>query len=86
MHVSQPIIPPAVAVGEALVVEAHQVQDGGVEVVDVDRVACHADAVFVGFAVGDAGSDAGASEQYRIRQTVDGLGGDGSALPRPVMT
>ena len=35
MHIRQPPVTAAVAVGELFVVEAHLVQDGGVEVVKV---------------------------------------------------
>ena len=48
----------AVAVGEAFVVEAEQVQHGGVEVVDVDGVVLGAEAEVVGGSVGDAAFDA----------------------------
>ena len=37
MHVGQAVVAAGVAIGEAFVVEAHQVQDCGVEVVDVDE-------------------------------------------------
>ena len=38
VHVGQPVVAAAVAVGQPLVVDAQQVQDGGVQVVDVDLV------------------------------------------------
>ena len=37
-HVGEAVVAPLVLVGEALVIDAQQVQDGGVEVVDVDAV------------------------------------------------
>ena len=46
-------------------VEAHQVEDGGLEVVDVDLVLGDVEAEVVGFAVGDAGLDAAAGEEER---------------------
>ena len=52
----------AVAEGELLVVEAEQVQDGGVEVVHVDLVLRGLVAEFVGRAMGEAGFHAGAGE------------------------
>ena len=50
------------AVGEPLVVEAEEVQDGGVQVVDVDAVFGGGDAVVVGGAVDEAALDAAAGE------------------------
>ena len=44
----------AEAIGQPLVVDAEQVQDGGVQVVDVDRVRGDVVAEVVGRAVGDA--------------------------------
>ena len=38
MHVGQPEIPAGVAVRQSLVVEAHQVQDGRVQVVDMHGI------------------------------------------------
>lgn len=60
--VGEPVIASVVAVGEFFVVEAHEVEDGGVEVVDVDFVVGDADAVVVRGAVDDAGFDAAAGE------------------------
>ena len=37
-HVGQPEVAAAVAIGQFGVVDAEQVQDGGVQVVDVDRL------------------------------------------------
>ena len=50
--VGEPVITPLVLVGQAFVVDAQQVEDGGVEVVDVDAVAGDAVAERVGRAVG----------------------------------
>ena len=36
--IGEPVIPARVAVSKALMIEAHQVQDGRVEVVDMHRV------------------------------------------------
>lgn len=44
--------------GQALVIDAEEVQDGGVEIVGVDAVATGHDAVFVGFAEDMAAFDA----------------------------
>ena len=38
-HICQPIVAAAVAISQALVIEAHQVQDRGMEVMDVHWVA-----------------------------------------------
>ena len=46
------------AVGEAFVVEAQQVEHGGVEVVDVDNILHGAKAEFIGGTVGVAASSA----------------------------
>ena len=51
MHIGQAEIAAGVAVGELLVIEAQQVQDRGVQVVDVDRVFDGLEAEFVGRAV-----------------------------------
>ena len=57
-HIGQSVIPPGMAVGEFLVVQAHQVQDGGVEVVNVNRLLRGLDdAVLIRCAVGDAAFD-----------------------------
>ena len=50
--VGQTEVPARVAVGEAFVVEAEEVEDGGVQVVDVDFVLDGAEAEVVGRAVG----------------------------------
>src|SRR3954469_23036763 len=54
VHVGQAEVAAGVAVGELLVVEAHQVQDRRVQVVDVDRVLLRLEAELVGRAVGRA--------------------------------
>ena len=55
VHVSQPEVAAAVAVGEAFVVQAHQVQNRGVQVMDVDALLDGAVAELVGGAVDVAG-------------------------------
>ena len=47
-HIGQPEIAAGVAVGELGVVEAQEMEDRGVEVVDVNRVLDHAGAELVG--------------------------------------
>ena len=62
VDVCEAVVAAGVVEGEAFVIEAHEVEDGGVEVVDVDAVGGDADPVVVGLAVGDAGFDACACE------------------------
>ena len=62
MNVGQSIVAAGMSVGKSFVVEAHQVEDRGVEVVDVDRGFSHVDAVLVRFAVGDAGLHSGTGQ------------------------
>ena len=52
MHVGQPEVAAGVVEGELLVVEAEQVQDRRLEVVDVDGVLGDVEAQVVGRAVG----------------------------------
>src|SRR6185312_17479357 len=56
-HIREPIIPALVLVGQPLVVDAEEMEDRGVEVVDVDAVGGDAVAERVGGAVGDARLD-----------------------------
>ena len=60
IEVSQPHVSAPEAVGELFVVEAEEVQHGGVPVVDVDFAGDGFVAVLVGFAVGEAAFDAAA--------------------------
>ena len=53
MHVGQAVVAALEAVGQLRVVEAEQVQDRGLQVVDVDLVLGDAEAEFVGLAVRD---------------------------------
>ncbi len=62
--IGQAVVAAAVAVGQLFVVDAHQVQDGGVEIVDVDFVFHGVPAEFVGRAVGHAAFDAAAGEPH----------------------
>src|SRR5262249_50964623 len=66
MHVRQPIIPPLEPERQFLVVEAEQVQDRRLQVVNVDLVAGHGEAQLVALAVGVAAFDAGARQEERI--------------------
>ena len=53
-YIGEAIIAAAVAVGQLLVIETHHVQDGGVEVMHMDRILGHAHAILVGLAIHDA--------------------------------
>src|SRR3954451_1145022 len=61
--VRQTVVPALEAVGQAFVVEAEQVEDGRLEVVDVDGVVADLVAEVVGAAVGGAGADAAAGHE-----------------------
>ena len=60
--VGQAVVAAGVAVGETLVVEAEEVQDRRVEVVDVDFVLDGSEAELVGGSVGRASLHAGSGE------------------------
>lgn len=60
MHICQPPLNTVVVEAEAFVVEAKEVQDGGVEVVDGGEVFYRFIAEVVGGAVGEGGLHAGA--------------------------
>ena len=65
MHVGQAEVAAGVAVGQAFVVEAQQVQQRGVQVVDADAVLDGAETEFVSRAVGQAPFDATAGQPVR---------------------
>ena len=60
MHIGEAEVAALVTVGELFVVEAHEAEDGGVEVVDVHGVLGHVVTEVVGGAVGEAGLDTAA--------------------------
>src|SRR5687768_13336421 len=66
MDVRQAEVAALEAVGEALVVEAEEVEDGGLEVVDVVLVLDHAEAQLVGLADDLAGLYAAAGEPHGV--------------------
>lgn len=57
MDVGQPEATPLVFVRQSLVIDSHQVQNRGIEVVDVDAIFDHIVAEFVGRSVADAWLD-----------------------------
>ena len=65
MHIRQSEVTALKAIGELLVVEAEEVQDGGLEVVDVDFVLYDRETEFIGLAVTAATLDAAAREENR---------------------
>ena len=67
MHVGQPKIAAGVAVRQLGVVDAHQVQNRGVVIVYVARVADDIHAVLIGLPISHAALDAGARQQARER-------------------
>ena len=64
MHVRQSVIAALEAVGELRVIEAQEVQDGRLQVVDVDFVLGDEVAEFVRRAVGHAGLHAAAGHEH----------------------
>src|SRR5690242_20091502 len=65
LHAHEPLIEPAVEVRELVRVDAKLLQDGGVEVVDVEFVDDGGGAEFVGFADAGAALDAAAGHPHR---------------------
>ena len=65
MDVGQAEVAPGVPIRESGVVESHEMQDRGVQVVDVDGVLGDLIAVLVGTAVARAAPDAAAREEAR---------------------
>ena len=60
--VRQAKVATAVSIRELFVIESEEVQDGGMEVVDVDLIFSDLIAVFVCRAIGHASADSGASQ------------------------
>ena len=57
MHVGQPEVAALIAVSQPLVIEAQQVQDCRVQVVDMNRIARDLETDLIRFADRDAGTD-----------------------------
>src|SRR5262245_26377185 len=80
MHVGQPEVSPLEAVRQPGVIDSQAVQDGGLEVVDVDGVFHDVVAELVGLAVGDPSLDAAAGhpdgETTRVVVAAETLLGD----------
>src|SRR6185437_15824099 len=83
-NIGEPIIATAVTVGQFLVVDAHQVKDRGVQVMDVDLVLNGVPAEFIGGAMHDAAFHTAAREPHgeperMMLATVRSLGRRGAA-------
>ena len=63
-YVSEAEVAALAAEGEPFVVDAHEVEDGGMEVVDVDLVLDGCETEFIRGAVGGAAFDSAASEPH----------------------
>ena len=70
MHIGQAEVSAAVAIGQAFVIETQQVQDRGVQVVDVDGVLGGHVAELIGVAVGETTFHAAAGEPHREASAV----------------
>src|SRR5688572_19820592 len=64
--VGEPEIATLVAVGQLLVVEAHQVEDRCLDIVDAHRLAGRAETELVGAANGHSGTNASARHEHRV--------------------
>src|SRR5438067_204899 len=65
MHIGQTIIASLEAERQSFVVDAKAMQNRGIEIVNVNRIANDVVAVVVGFAQDDAGLDAAACQPHR---------------------
>jgi len=89
VDIGEAVVSAAEAEGEFFVVDAHEVEDGGVEVVDVDTVFDGAATEFIFGAVGEAGFDSatghpGGEAVVIVVTALGSFGGWGtSELPSP---
>src|SRR5262245_1049045 len=65
VHVGEPEVAARVAVGQLLVIEPHEMQDRGVEVVDVDFLFAHGRPNFIGRAISESALDPAAGQPGR---------------------
>src|SRR5882724_2574037 len=65
MHIRQPEITALEAIGKSFVIEPQQMQNGRLEIVNVDLVAHDGEAEFVGFAVSDSVFDSASRQEKR---------------------
>ena len=66
MHVGQPVVSALEAVGQLFMIEAEQVHDGCLQVVDMNPVFDNTETEFVGLAVIEAGFGTTTSEPHRV--------------------
>src|SRR5882672_7886842 len=69
-HVRQAVVAATVAIGELLVVEAEQMQEGGMKIVDADFIHCGLVADLIAGAVMSARLDPSTREPNRVRVRV----------------
>src|SRR6185295_5335208 len=69
-YIRQAVIAPAKAIRQSRVIDAEQMQDRGVEIVDVDFVFRNGRSDFVGVAIGQSAFDARASQPRRETRAV----------------
>lgn len=65
MNVGEPVVAALVAIGELFVVDAHQVHDGGIQVMHMHRILGDVVAKIVGFSVANSTLNTPASHPYR---------------------
>ena len=70
MHISQPKVSALEAVCPSRVIDAEAMQQRGIQVVDVNRIASDVEAVVVRFCIGDSGTNASSGEPHREAATV----------------
>ena len=63
-YISQPVVAARVAVGELFVIDAKQVQDRGLKIVDMDRILGYVEAKIVGSPMNMTMFDATAGQPY----------------------
>ena len=63
VYIGEPLVAAAVAEGEAFVVEAHLMEKGGVNVMNVRGIARDGIAELIGFAMGDAAFESAAGQE-----------------------
>ena len=61
VDIGEPVVAALVAIGQLLVIDAQLVQDGSLQVVDMDGILGDIDAVIVGLAVAHTATDSSAS-------------------------
>src|SRR5438045_2990911 len=84
LYIGQPKVTPLETIGQLFMIEAEQVQDRRLEIMDVDFVAGDSEAEFVGLTVGNAMFDAAPGEPDReaigIMIAAKDLAGGGAAF------